>query len=52
MKTSRIHGLDTLRALAIVLVVLHHYVLFVSPAADVIRFLSINCKICIIFKLR
>ena len=32
MKTSRIHGLDTLRALAIVLVVLHHYVLFVSRA--------------------
>ena len=27
---ARIHGLDTLRALAIVLVVLHHYVLFVS----------------------
>ena len=26
----RIHGLDTLRALAIVFVVLHHYVLFVS----------------------
>ncbi len=29
---SRINGLDTLRALAIVLVVLHHYVLFVSDA--------------------
>src|SRR5690349_7860962 len=29
---SRIDGLDTLRALAIVLVVLHHYVLFVSRA--------------------
>ncbi len=28
--SSRIAGLDTLRALAIVLVVLHHYVLFVS----------------------
>jgi peptidoglycan/LPS O-acetylase OafA/YrhL len=28
--TSRNHGLDTLRALAIVLVMLHHYVLFVS----------------------
>ncbi len=28
--TPRNHGLDTLRALAIVLVVLHHYVLFVS----------------------
>ena len=28
--SSRNHGLDTLRALAIVLVVLHHYVLFVS----------------------
>ena len=30
--TSRIHGLDTLRALAVALVVLHHYVLFVSDA--------------------
>ncbi len=30
--TPRNHGLDTLRALAIVLVVLHHYVLFVSRA--------------------
>jgi peptidoglycan/LPS O-acetylase OafA/YrhL len=30
---SRIHGLDTLRALAVTLVVLHHYVLFVSDAA-------------------
>lgn len=29
--TERNHGLDTLRALAIVLVVLHHYVLFVAP---------------------
>lgn len=28
--TSRIHGLDTLRALAIVLVTLHHYTLFVT----------------------
>jgi len=28
----RIHGLDTLRALAVTLVVLHHYVLFVSDA--------------------
>jgi peptidoglycan/LPS O-acetylase OafA/YrhL len=28
--TPRIHGLDTLRALAVSLVVLHHYVLFVS----------------------
>lgn len=27
---ARVHGLDTLRALAIALVVLHHYVLFVS----------------------
>jgi peptidoglycan/LPS O-acetylase OafA/YrhL len=27
---QRIHGLDTLRALAVTLVVLHHYVLFVS----------------------
>jgi peptidoglycan/LPS O-acetylase OafA/YrhL len=32
MKISRNHGLDTLRALAIVLVMLHHYVLFVSHA--------------------
>lgn len=30
--TIRIHGLDTLRALAVTLVVLHHYVLFVSDA--------------------
>ncbi|SFD10623.1 Peptidoglycan/LPS O-acetylase OafA/YrhL, contains acyltransferase and SGNH-hydrolase domains [Massilia yuzhufengensis] len=30
--TARIHGLDTLRALAVTLVVLHHYVLFVSDA--------------------
>jgi peptidoglycan/LPS O-acetylase OafA/YrhL len=30
--TSRIHGLDTLRALAVSLVVLHHYTLFVSDA--------------------
>jgi peptidoglycan/LPS O-acetylase OafA/YrhL len=29
---SRIHGLDTLRALAVTLVVLHHYTLFVSDA--------------------
>jgi peptidoglycan/LPS O-acetylase OafA/YrhL len=29
---ARIHGLDTLRALAVTLVVLHHYVLFVSDA--------------------
>jgi peptidoglycan/LPS O-acetylase OafA/YrhL len=29
--TSRVHGLDTLRALAVSLVVLHHYVLFVGP---------------------
>lgn len=28
--TPRIHGLDTLRALAVTLVVLHHYTLFVS----------------------
>jgi peptidoglycan/LPS O-acetylase OafA/YrhL len=28
--TPRVHGLDTLRALAVSLVVLHHYVLFVS----------------------
>jgi peptidoglycan/LPS O-acetylase OafA/YrhL len=28
--SARIHGLDTLRALAVTLVVLHHYVLFVS----------------------
>lgn len=30
--SGRIHGLDTLRALAVTLVVLHHYVLFVSDA--------------------
>ncbi|NNG23259.1 acyltransferase family protein [Telluria aromaticivorans] len=30
--TIRVHGLDTLRALAVTLVVLHHYVLFVSHA--------------------
>lgn len=30
--SSRVKGLDTLRALAIVLVMLHHYVLFVSDA--------------------
>lgn len=30
MQTNRNHGLDTLRALAIVLVVLHHYIAFVS----------------------
>ena len=30
--SSRIHGLDTLRALAVTLVVLHHYTLFVSDA--------------------
>lgn len=30
--TARIHGLDTLRALAVSLVVLHHYTLFVSAA--------------------
>ncbi|WP_426113610.1 acyltransferase family protein [Massilia sp. PWRC2] len=29
----RLHGLDTLRALAVTLVVLHHYVLFVSERA-------------------
>jgi peptidoglycan/LPS O-acetylase OafA/YrhL len=29
---ARIHGLDTLRALAVTLVVLHHYTLFVSDA--------------------
>ena len=31
--SSRVYGLDTLRALAIVLVMLHHYVLFVSEAS-------------------
>jgi peptidoglycan/LPS O-acetylase OafA/YrhL len=31
--SRRIHGLDTLRALAVTLVVLHHYVLFVSAEA-------------------
>lgn len=30
MTTPRLHGLDTLRALAVTLVVLHHYTLFVS----------------------
>ena len=30
LSTTRNHGLDTLRALAIIFVVLHHYVLFVS----------------------
>jgi peptidoglycan/LPS O-acetylase OafA/YrhL len=30
LATPRVHGLDTLRALAVSLVVLHHYVLFVS----------------------
>lgn len=30
--STRVHGLDTLRALAVTLVVLHHYVLFVSNA--------------------
>ncbi len=30
--TVRVHGLDTLRALAVSVVVLHHYVLFVSDA--------------------
>jgi len=30
--TVRVHGLDTLRALAVSFVVLHHYVLFVSDA--------------------
>ena len=32
LPTQRNHGLETLRALAIVFVVLHHYVLFVSEA--------------------
>ena len=32
MSHARIHGLDTLRALAVALVVLHHYTLFVSAA--------------------
>jgi peptidoglycan/LPS O-acetylase OafA/YrhL len=31
--SARIHGLDTLRALAVSLVVLHHYTLFVSDAS-------------------
>lgn len=30
LRSRRVHGLDTLRALAVSLVVLHHYVLFVS----------------------
>ncbi|MEJ7805463.1 MAG: acyltransferase, partial [Telluria sp.] len=33
LPTHRNHGLDTLRALAIVFVVLHHYVLFVSGSS-------------------
>jgi len=32
LASARIHGLDTLRALAVTLVVLHHYTLFVSDA--------------------
>lgn len=32
LPTQRNHGLDTLRALAIIFVVLHHYVLFVSDS--------------------
>lgn len=32
-RSRRVHGLDTLRALAVSLVVLHHYVLFVSGRA-------------------
>jgi peptidoglycan/LPS O-acetylase OafA/YrhL len=31
-RSSRIHGLDTLRVLAVAVVVLHHYTLFVSAA--------------------
>jgi hypothetical protein len=31
--TARVHGLDTLRALAVALVVLHHYMVFVSDSA-------------------
>jgi peptidoglycan/LPS O-acetylase OafA/YrhL len=33
LRSRRVHGLDTLRALAVSLVVLHHYVLFVSGRA-------------------
>jgi peptidoglycan/LPS O-acetylase OafA/YrhL len=33
-RSARLHGLDTLRALAVTLVVLHHYTLFVSNAED------------------
>jgi peptidoglycan/LPS O-acetylase OafA/YrhL len=33
-RSARLHGLDTLRALAVTLVVLHHYTLFVSNADD------------------
>jgi peptidoglycan/LPS O-acetylase OafA/YrhL len=33
LPTQRNHGLDTLRALAIIFVVLHHYVLFVSGSS-------------------
>jgi peptidoglycan/LPS O-acetylase OafA/YrhL len=34
MPPTRIHGLDTLRALAIALVFMNHYTLFVSPATS------------------
>lgn len=33
-RSTRVHGLDTLRALAVTLVVLHHYTLFVSNDDD------------------
>lgn len=33
-RSARLHGLDTLRALAVTLVVLHHYTLFVSNDDD------------------
>ena len=33
-RSDRVHGLDTLRALAVTLVVLHHYTLFVSNDDD------------------
>jgi peptidoglycan/LPS O-acetylase OafA/YrhL len=38
--TSRVYGLDTLRALAIVLVTLHHYVLFVTGDATTLGWIG------------
>jgi peptidoglycan/LPS O-acetylase OafA/YrhL len=39
-RSTRLHGLDTLRALAVTLVVLHHYTLFVSNADDTFGWLG------------